>query len=131
MYFHMGVIKAGALTALFSILASLIRIVGGKIADKYQGEATALGALVILFFGALLMTQSNTFSVSLCAALLMAVGMGITQAAVFKLVPQEVPEAVGGASGWVGGLGAFGGFALLEMAASHPLTPNQEHASHR
>jgi len=31
---------------------------------------------------------------------------------VFKLVPQEVPEAVGGAAGWVGGLGAFGGFAI-------------------
>jgi NNP family nitrate/nitrite transporter-like MFS transporter len=42
----------------------------------------------------------------------MALGMGVTNAAVFKLVPQEVPEAVGGAAGWVGGLGAFGGFAI-------------------
>ena len=42
----------------------------------------------------------------------MAIGMGISNAAVFKLVPQEVPEAVGGAAGWVGGLGAFGGFVI-------------------
>jgi NNP family nitrate/nitrite transporter-like MFS transporter len=42
----------------------------------------------------------------------MAVGMGVANAAVFKLVPQEVREAVGGAAGWVGGLGAFGGFAI-------------------
>jgi len=31
---------------------------------------------------------------------------------VFKLVAKYVPEAVGGASGWVGGLGAFGGFVV-------------------
>jgi NNP family nitrate/nitrite transporter-like MFS transporter len=27
-------------------------------------------------------------------------------------VPQAVPQAVGGAAGWVGGLGAFGGFVI-------------------
>ena len=43
---------------------------------------------------------------------LLAVGMGVTNAAVFKIVPQAVPQAVGGAAGWVGGLGAFGGFAI-------------------
>ena len=42
----------------------------------------------------------------------MALGMGMSNAAVFKIVPQEIPQAVGGASGWVGGLGAFGGFAI-------------------
>jgi NNP family nitrate/nitrite transporter-like MFS transporter len=42
----------------------------------------------------------------------MAIGMGVANAAVFKLVAQEIPEAVGGAAGWVGGLGAFGGFAI-------------------
>jgi len=38
--------------------------------------------------------------------------MGIANAAVFKLMPQYVKEAVGGAAGWVGGLGAFGGFVI-------------------
>jgi NNP family nitrate/nitrite transporter-like MFS transporter len=38
--------------------------------------------------------------------------MGFTNAAVFKIVPQAVPRAVGGAAGWVGGLGAFGGFVI-------------------
>jgi NNP family nitrate/nitrite transporter-like MFS transporter len=44
--------------------------------------------------------------------LLMAIGMGICNAAVFKLMPMYVPRAVGGAAGWIGGLGAFGGFAI-------------------
>jgi NNP family nitrate/nitrite transporter-like MFS transporter len=38
--------------------------------------------------------------------------MGVCNAAVFKVVPQVVPQAVGGAAGWVGGIGAFGGFAI-------------------
>jgi len=42
----------------------------------------------------------------------LSVSMGVMNAAVFKLVPQEIPQAVGGAAGWVGGLGALGGFVL-------------------
>ncbi len=38
--------------------------------------------------------------------------VGFANAAVFGLVPNYVPEAVGVASGLVGGLGAFGGFAI-------------------
>jgi len=48
---------------------------------------------------------------------LMAIGMGISNAAVFKIVPQAVPHAVGGAAGWVGGLGAFGGFVIPPVMA--------------
>ena len=43
--------------------------------------------------------------------------MGICNAAVFKIVPQAVPQAVGGAAGWVGGLGAFGGFVIPPVMA--------------
>ena len=42
----------------------------------------------------------------------MGAGMGVANAAVFKIVPHEVKQAVGGAAGWIGGLGAFGGFAI-------------------
>jgi nitrate/nitrite transporter NarK len=62
--------------------------------------------------GALLITVSQVLALSILAAVMMALGMGVANAAVFKLVPKEVPQAVGGAAGWVGGLGAFGGFAI-------------------
>jgi NNP family nitrate/nitrite transporter-like MFS transporter len=58
------------------------------------------------------MAISHVYGLSLTAEIIMAVGMGVANAAVFKLVPQAVPQAVGGASGWVGGLGAFGGFTI-------------------
>ena len=38
--------------------------------------------------------------------------MGAVNAGVFKLVPKAAPDSVGGAAGWVGGLGAFGGFVI-------------------
>jgi MFS transporter, NNP family, nitrate/nitrite transporter len=65
-----------------------------------------------MLVGALMMTLSGNFRLSVVAEIFLAIGMGVTNAAVFKLVAQEVPEAVGGAAGWVGGLGAFGGFAI-------------------
>jgi len=111
-FYSFSMVKAGGLTAVFSILASLIRIVGGKFSDRWGGENTALGALLIMFVGALFMSLSHSFLLSLSASIFIAIGMGITNAAVFKLVPQEIPDAVGGASGWVGGLGAFGGFVI-------------------
>lgn len=109
---HSTLFVAGALTAVYSILASLIRIFGGSVSDRIGGEATALMSITVMLAGAVLLTITSTVAVAAAGAVLMAVGMGVNNAAVFKLVPQEVPEAVGGAAGWVGGLGAFGGFAI-------------------
>jgi len=111
-YLAAGAVTAGLLTALYSILASAVRIFGGVIADKVGGENTAIGSLLVMLGGAALMSISTSMELSVLAEVLMAVGMGVGNAAVFKLVPQEVPHAVGGAAGWVGGLGAFGGFAI-------------------
>ncbi len=110
--FDVEIIAAGSLAGLYSILASLCRVGGGKLSDRFGGEPVLLAALALTAVGAAAMTQSHQFGLSLAAEILMAVGMGVSNAAVFKLVPQAVPQAVGGASGWVGGLGAFGGFTL-------------------
>lgn len=105
---------AGALTALYSLLTSLIRVGGGVMADTLNegGENTAILALQVMLVGAIVMAITHEFELALPGIVLMAFGMGMCNAAVFKLVPQVAPNAVGGASGWVGGLGAFGGFAI-------------------
>ena len=54
----------------------------------------------------------TSFGINLAGELLIALGMGVANAAVFKMVPKYVPQAVGGASGLVGGLGALGGFII-------------------
>jgi NNP family nitrate/nitrite transporter-like MFS transporter len=83
-------------------------------ADRlYQGgQNTGVLALLIMLSGALLMSTANDFELAIPGVMLLAIGMGICNAATFKILPQVVPGAVGGAAGWVGGLGAFGGFAI-------------------
>ena len=65
-----------------------------------------------MLVGAALLTAVVAFAVNLAGELLIALGMGLANAAVFKMVPRYVPHAVGGASGLVGGLGALGGFVI-------------------
>lgn len=116
-YFGVSAVKAGLLTGLYSVLTSAIRVGGGMLSDRLRegGENTAILALLIMANGAILMTSSTQLELSLPGEILLAIGMGVCNAAVFKLVPQEVPQAVGGAVGWVGGLGALGGFVIPPM----------------
>jgi NNP family nitrate/nitrite transporter-like MFS transporter len=111
-YYKLSAVTAGGLTALYSLTASAIRVPGGTISDRLGGEKTALISLVTMLIGAILMTTSNIYLLSIIGEILLAIGMGVTNAAVFKLMPQYISEAVGGAAGWIGGLGAFGGFAI-------------------
>ncbi|WP_456465982.1 MFS transporter [Persephonella sp.] len=113
--YDMEVRHAGLLMAFgFSLLASVIRIFGGWISDKIGGELVSIIAFCMVLVGAVvIMLGGNTnFSISFAGEILMGAGMGIANGAVFKLVPKYVPHATGGAAGWVGGLGAFGGFVV-------------------
>jgi len=104
---------AGVLGGLgFSLLAAAIRVFGGVISERFGGERVALGAFTAVLVGALLLTLVTRFGINLLGEVVIALGMGIGNAAVFKMVPKYVPDAVGGASGWVGGLGALGGFVI-------------------
>ncbi len=106
---------AGLLMAFgFSLLASVIRIFGGWLSDKIGGELVSIIAFTITLVGAglIVLAVNHNFFLSLTGEVLMGAGMGIANGAVFKLVPKYVPHATGGAAGWVGGLGAFGGFVV-------------------
>ncbi len=117
--FGVSLVKAGALTALFATAASLIRVYGGSVSDRFGGEKTAVVALVVMLLASCAVAASSTLSLSVLGIGLIALSMGMINAAVFKLVPREIPESVGGAIGWVGGLGALGGFIIpLLMAVS-------------
>ncbi len=110
--FNVSVFKASLFAAIFSISSSLIRVWGGKVSDRMSGEKTAIFSLFLLFASSIGMTISSTMVFSFFAMLLLGLSMGVANAAVFKLVPQAVPQAIGGAAGWIGGLGAFGGFVI-------------------
>ncbi|MFQ5979285.1 MAG: nitrate/nitrite transporter [Candidatus Heimdallarchaeota archaeon] len=102
------------LNAVFVIVGALTRVVSGSIADKITGELTTTGGLLVLLAGSIIMiiATEKSYDLAVVGMLIISVGMGIVNAGVFKMVPKAVPNAVGGAAGWIGGLGAFGGFVI-------------------
>jgi len=110
---HLTAREAGMVGGLgFSVLAAVIRVFGGVLSEKLGGERTTIMAFVLVLAGALVLTFVQDFYPDLGGELLIALGMGIGNAGVFKMVPKFAPKAVGGASGLVGGLGALGGFII-------------------
>ena len=111
--FAVSLVKAGGLTALYSLSASLLRVLGGFAADRLGGERVTLVSFIIVGIGALaMMLAGGSTGTAITGEVILALGMGFANAAVFKLVPKYSPAAVGGAAGIVGGLGAFGGFVI-------------------
>ena len=111
--YKVATLTAAYMTAAgFALLSPLLRVGGGFLSDRSGGERVALLGFGILLVGSLVVVLMAGEWNSLAGLVLMGTGMGLANAAVFKLVPKFVPEAVGGASGWVGGIGATSGFLL-------------------
>ncbi len=111
--FSTTLVAAGMLTALYSLSSSLLRVVGGYVSDTLGGETVVLASFILIAIGAvLLLLTTDSFAAAITGQMILALGMGFANAAVFKLVPKYSPKSVGGAAGVVGGLGAFGGFVI-------------------
>ena len=86
-----------------------MRPLGGMLADKIGGRTILLWVFpaiagMAIFLACPLM---STFTIG---ALGMAAAIGLGNGAVFKLVPEYFPQAVGSVTGLVGAAGGLGGF---------------------
>ncbi len=102
----------GALTFAFALLTALIRVPGGLLSDRISIRYALFGNFLLIGIGTVVIAFSSTYWLSFAATMAIAAGMGLQNAIVFKLLPFYVPDAVGGAAGWVGGLGALAGFVV-------------------
>ena len=100
----------------FSLLASVVRVYGGHVSDRFGGERVAILSFTMGLIGALLLVFGLSFVPSLIGELVIAVGMGMGNAAVFKLVAKYVPEAVGGEAGWSRGFIVYIVLAVMCIA---------------
>ena len=106
---------AGLLAGIFTVYGSLIRIPGGSLSDRFGGELVSIIGFLIMVAGAVVLTVSTAVTPAFIGMMILGTGMGIVNAAVFELVPVYIPEAVGGASGWIGGLGGAGTMIILPV----------------
>jgi MFS transporter, NNP family, nitrate/nitrite transporter len=107
--FALAPADAGARTALFVLVATLSRPVGGILSDKIGGPKLLLGVFLgIAAIGWLMgMPSIELFTIgSIGCAILFGLGNG----GVFKLVPQYFPQQTGSVTGLVGAAGGLGGF---------------------
>lgn len=112
--FHgLDVRVAGVLTAVgFIFVGTLVRILGGMLSDRVGGERGALLGFGALGGGAVILMITGDVRFATLGMVSLAIGTGIANAAVFQLLPHYVPEAIGGASGLISGIGGLGGFVL-------------------
>jgi MFS transporter, NNP family, nitrate/nitrite transporter len=105
-------VTAGSFATLCVIAGSILRPVGGHLADQLGG----IRMLMLLFAGAGVLMAAMALLPSLAwATCLLFAGMGVLgmgNGAVFQLVPQRFPKEIGVITGIVGAAGGIGGFFL-------------------
>jgi NNP family nitrate/nitrite transporter-like MFS transporter len=100
---------AGARVAGFVVVATLMRPIGGWLADRYGGATVLLLVLSLISVLALGLTSTNMLIFTI-GALGTATMLGAGNGAVFKLVPEHFPRETGTVTGLVGAAGGLGGF---------------------
>jgi MFS transporter, NNP family, nitrate/nitrite transporter len=110
--------KASMLTALFIFPASLLRPLGGWLSDRFGARPVTYAVFAMMLLACIplaapagLLGTSNLTSFVLFVEIL-AIGMGVGKASVYKYIPEYFPKDVGAVGGLVGTLGALGGFFL-------------------
>ena len=106
---------AGYLVAMFVFGGTLLRPVGGAIADKIGG----IKALYIFFSIVVVAVGINAlvklpFALGVLAFFVTIVSLGMANGAVFQLVPQRFAKDIGVMVGIVGAAGGLGGTLLIK-----------------
>jgi NNP family nitrate/nitrite transporter-like MFS transporter len=121
-------VVAGYATAICVFAGSLLRPVGGALADRIGGVPT-LSAMYIVAAGALILVSFGLPQLWM-AIVTFVVGMGalgMGNGAIFQLVPQRFRREIGVMTGLVGAMGGVGGFYLASsLGLSKQLTGNYQ-----
>lgn len=128
--YGLTIVAAGVITALYTVPASLFRILGGWLSDKYGARRVMYWTLVASVISTFLLSYPPTdyvvhgvdHSIHFSLAMNLVAFTGLTivlgffmslgKAAVFKHIPVYYPQHVGVVGGMVGMIGGLGGFFL-------------------
>ncbi|MCD9086978.1 nitrate/nitrite transporter [Stenotrophomonas sp. SY1] len=128
--YGMDVATAGVLAACYSIPASLFRVVGGWMSDRYGARRVMYWTFSVSVLCTFLLAYPDTeyvvkgihgelrfhlaIGVTMFTVLVFVLGffMSLGKAAVYKHIPVYYPQHVGAVGGVVGMIGGLGGFIL-------------------
>lgn len=122
-YFGLEKVDAGMRTAGFIVVATLLRPVGGWLADKFQPLFLLMGAFAGLTMAAIVLAFSPGIGLYTVGSILIAAMAGIGNGVIFKLVPFYFNKQAGIVNGIVSMMGGLGGFfPPLLLATIHSMT---------
>ncbi|TDP30732.1 NNP family nitrate/nitrite transporter-like MFS transporter [Idiomarina aquatica] len=128
--YELDVKTAGMIAALYTIPASLFRILGGWMSDKYGARRVMYWTFIASIICTFLLSYPSTeyavkgidqtynfqFEITLVGFVFLTFVLGffmsLGKAAVFKHIPVYYPKSVGAVGGVVGMIGGLGGFLL-------------------
>ncbi|MFD1471639.1 nitrate/nitrite transporter [Companilactobacillus mishanensis] len=109
--FSNSLVEAGIWAAIFAVIGTLLRPVGGYLSDKIR-PMTLLKydficlIIVAIVLGIFLKTQGIFLTIVVLIAILVGLGNGI----IFKMVPFVSSGNTGAVTGFVGAMGGLGGY---------------------
>ncbi|MEO8338983.1 MAG: MFS transporter [Nitrospirota bacterium] len=115
--YHLDAVMAGTIAALCGLFGSLIRPVGGYVADR-QGGLRILYYVLPVIVGSIVAVTSPSLPLAVAMMVVATGAMGFGNGVVFQLVAEWFPKDIGLASGVVGAAGGFGGFVLPIVTAT-------------
>nr|WP_042373852.1 nitrate/nitrite transporter [Streptacidiphilus neutrinimicus] len=121
-------VKAACLTFLGPLLGSLVRPVGGRLADRYGGARITLATFALMAVGAatvLAASHARSLPLFLAGFVALFVLSGLGNGSTYKMIPaifqvraateEEARRRASGLIGLAGAIGAFGG-VLVNLA---------------
>ncbi len=110
--FGLTPIIAGYCTAACVFAGSLVRPMGGALADRIGGSKALMIVYVMAAIALAGVSQAPTLAAALGCFVLAMLALGAGNGAVFQLVPQRFQAEIGIMTGLVGFAGGVGGFYL-------------------
>lgn len=110
--FGLTPIVAGYCTAGCVFAGSLVRPMGGALADRIGGSKALMIVYVVAAIALAGVSQATTLAGALACFVLAMLALGTGNGSVFQLVPQRFQAEIGIMTGLVGMAGGIGGFYL-------------------
>ncbi|WP_339229689.1 MFS transporter [Oceanobacillus sp. FSL K6-2867] len=108
--FGLAPVDAGIRTAIFILIATLLRPVGGMLADKYNPFIILMFVFIGVACSGILLSFSPDIIWYTVGALAVGITVGVGNGTVFKLVPLYFSKQAGIVNGIVSAMGGLGGF---------------------